>query len=173
MTFRDTDHEYFAETEGPPKPRADKGSHNPKRSTHNSRCATRSKGFPWTDERFKLAADMWAMGHSARDVADALTRKYGRTCTRFAVIGKMHRHHIQQGVGVRLPEIHEPEPKPAPVVVYLPRPDLGPRQCRWSSADEPICREGVCGKPATAQANAHRYCAEHDQRRIAESREAE
>lgn len=63
----------------------------------------------WTDERVDLLTRMWANGHSARAIAEALSH----TCTRNAVLGKVDRLKLRRGPARPRPPASVPPPLPS------------------------------------------------------------
>ena len=106
----------------------------------------------WTPERVERLANLWAEGHSARQIAEKLGG-----VTRNAVIGKAHRLNLQRGVPQ--PE-QAPEPPP-PVIeepVFEPVPEMKSWMCRWPTDEVGRFGIHICGK--TIQPGRP-YCAEH------------
>lgn len=129
---------------------------------------------PWTDERIDLLKLRWAEGLSASLISDEMGM------TRNAIIGKIHRLHLEaRRVTVRLPDMRiysphkqvrfravkpksaiEPEMlvgEPAPNPVYSINA-LTRTSCRWPYGDPGTAEFHFCGAPAL---NRRPYCGPH------------
>ena len=106
----------------------------------------------WTTKRVERLANLWAEGHSARQIAERLGG-----VTRNAVIGKVNRLNLQR-------DIPEPEqvPEPPPPVIEEPvfKTVSGMKSwmCRWPTDEAGRFGIHICGK--TIQPGRP-YCAEH------------
>ncbi len=106
----------------------------------------------WTPERVERLANLWAEGHSARQIAVKLGG-----VTRNAVIGKAHRLNLQRGV----PQPKQAPDPPPPVIeepVFEPVPEMKSWMCRWPTDEAGRFGIHICGK--TIQPGRP-YCAEH------------
>lgn len=132
-------------------------------------------GGGWTEADASILRRMWADGHSARSIAEALGR------TRNGVLGYIHRKRINESIGRKTapPSVYRPErivrPEPEPcveTVVLSPPPDrgeyTGPRP--WLTRLTFECQFPVSGSGADTFSccapikTLYGYCADHRKR---------
>lgn len=120
----------------------------------------------WTDETREAAFALRATGLSAREVAEALLKRFGIDVSKNSVNGMFNRRGVKahaQGtrgaINLAKPAYQDPKWKYPATETSLTLTDLTSSQCRWPVATAPGEMQLFCAAPAVPGTP---YCKEHN-----------